>query len=57
MLDKLDDTPTIANVDSYRKRWGEHSLRKDGSQIPNIAFQYNPKCRREVGRPRKGSEL
>ena len=40
-------------MDSYRKRRGEHLLRMDGSRMPKIAFEYNPKRRRDVERPRK----
>ena len=54
---ELNITHIMANIDSYRKQWGKHLLRMDGSQIPNIAFQYNPKGRRDVGRPRKRCEL
>jgi hypothetical protein len=38
---ELNITPIIANIDSYRKCWGKHLLRMDGSQIPKITFKYN----------------
>jgi hypothetical protein len=43
----------IAIIDSYRKLWRENVLRMDGSQISKVVFEYNPKGRRDVGRPRK----
>jgi hypothetical protein len=46
-------THRTANIDSYRKCWGEHLLRMDGSQILKIPFKYNPKGKREVRCPRK----
>jgi len=57
ILDRLYIIPTIANIDGYRKRWGEHLLGMDVSRIQNIAFEDNPKWRRDVGRPRKRCEL
>jgi 5-enolpyruvylshikimate-3-phosphate synthase len=42
----------IGNANSYRKR-GENTLKMEGSQIPKIAFEYNPKGRKDVGSPRK----
>jgi hypothetical protein len=50
---ELNVTPIIANTDSYRKGWGDHLQRLDGSQIPKIAFKYIPKGERDVGCPRK----
>jgi hypothetical protein len=49
----LKVTPVTSNIYIYRKRRGEHLLKMDGSRIPKIAFEYYPKGRRHVGRPRK----
>jgi len=48
----LNVTHMTANIDSYRKLWGEKVLRMDRSQISEIAFEYNPKGRKDVGPPR-----
>lgn len=45
---ELNITPIIANIDSYRKCWGEHLLRMDGSQIPKITFKCGT-SKKEVG--------
>jgi len=50
---ELNITHIMANIDSYRKQWGKHLLRMDGSQILKIPFKYNPRGRREVRCPRK----
>jgi len=34
----------ITNIGSYSRRWGEYLLRKDGSRIENVDFEYNPKA-------------
>jgi hypothetical protein len=49
----LNVTHMIANIDSNSERWGENALRMERSQISRIAFEYKPKVRRYVGRPRK----
>jgi hypothetical protein len=41
-----------SNIDSYRKFWGDNLLRMDGLRISKIAYEYNPKGRRNVGHPR-----
>jgi hypothetical protein len=38
----LNVTPVNANTVSYRKQWGEHLLRRDGTRIPEIDLKYNP---------------
>ena len=50
---ELNVIPRNENVDSYRKRWTEHLLGMDGPRIAKIAFEYNPKGRRDVGCSRK----
>jgi hypothetical protein len=49
----LNVTHMIANINSHRNIWRENLLRMDRLQISKIAFEYNPKGRRNVGRPRK----
>jgi len=50
---ELNITHIMANIGSYRKQWGKHLLRMDGSQILKIPFKYNPRGRREMRCPRK----
>jgi hypothetical protein len=50
---ELNISPITANTDSYRKQWEEHLQSMGGSQIPKFVFEYNPKGKRDVGRPRK----
>jgi hypothetical protein len=37
----------------YQKRWLDHLERMDRSCLPKLAFQYQPRGRRDAGRPRK----
>jgi hypothetical protein len=53
MTQRSNAIPTTENIDSYSKQWGEDSLRTDRSRSPKIASEYNPKGRRDEGRPGK----
>jgi len=53
IIQELNVTPIIANIDSNRQWRGENWLRIDESWILKIAFKNNPKGRRDAGHPRK----
>lgn len=42
---------TTENIDNYRKCWREHLLRMDEPRISKVSVEYNPKRRKDVGRP------
>ena len=37
----------------YQEKWLQHIQRMDANRIPKQALQYQPKGRRNIGRPRK----
>lgn len=40
-------------VEDYKGKWKEHLSRMDNERIPALIQQYQPKGKRDVGRPRK----
>ncbi|KAJ4429720.1 hypothetical protein ANN_21924 [Periplaneta americana] len=46
-------------VEDYKEKWKEHLSRMDNERIPALIQQYQPKGKRDVGRPRKriGEEI
>ncbi|KAJ4429026.1 hypothetical protein ANN_26022 [Periplaneta americana] len=40
-------------VEDYKEKWKEHLSRMDNERIPALIQQYQPKGKRDVGRPRK----
>ena len=43
----------VKEIKQYQKRWLQHVKRMDTNRIPKQALQYQPKRRRNIGRPRK----
>ena len=43
----------VKEIKQYQKKWLQHVQRLDTNIIPNQALQYQPKGRRNIGRPRK----
>jgi hypothetical protein len=43
----------VKEIKRYQKKWLQHVQRMDTNRIPKQALQYNPKGRRNIGRPRK----
>ena len=43
----------VKEIKVYQKKWLQHVQRMDTNRLPKQAVQYEPKGRRNVGRPRK----
>ena len=43
----------VKEIKQYQEKWLQHIQRMDTNRIPKQALQYNPKGRRNIGRPRK----
>jgi len=43
----------IKEIKQYQEKWLQHVQRMDTNRIPKQALQYQPKGRRNIGRPRK----
>jgi hypothetical protein len=43
----------IEDIELYQKSWLDHLERMDRSRLPKLAFQYQPRGRRDAGRPGK----
>jgi len=43
----------VKEVKQYQEKWLQHVQRKDTNRMPKQALQYQPKGRRNIGRPRK----
>jgi hypothetical protein len=43
----------LDDVISYQKNWIDHLKRMDRNRIPKLAFQYQPRGQRDIGRPRR----
>ena len=43
----------VKEIKQYQKKWLQHVQRMDTYRLPKQALQYEPKGRRNVGRPRK----
>ena len=46
-------TYVVQEIKQYQKKWLQHVQRMDTNRIPTQALKYNPKGRRNIGRPRK----
>ena len=44
---------TVKEIKQYQEKWLQHVQRMDTNRIPKQALQYQPKGRRNIGRPRK----
>jgi len=44
---------TVKEIKQYQKKWLQHVHRMDTNRLPKQAIQYQPKGRRNIGRPRK----
>jgi hypothetical protein len=42
----------IEDIKLYQKKWLDHLERMDRSQLQKLAFQCQPRARRDMGRPR-----
>ncbi|PSN42823.1 hypothetical protein C0J52_12682 [Blattella germanica] len=49
---ELEAEAVNSRMDRYRKRWLQHVGRMEDTRLPKLAFQYAPKGKRDVGRPR-----
>jgi hypothetical protein len=45
------------DIKLYQKIWIDPLERMDSSRLPKPAFQYQPRGRRDVGRPRKNRKI
>ena len=43
----------VKEIKQYQEKWLQHVQRMDTNRLPKQALQYNPKGRRNIGRPRK----
>ena len=43
----------VKEIKQYQEKWLQHVQRMDTNRIPKQALQYQPKERRNIGRPRK----
>jgi len=43
----------VKEIKQYQEKWLQHVQRTDTNRIPKQALQYQPKGRRNIGRPRK----
>jgi len=43
----------VKEIKDYLENWLQHAQRMDTNRIPKQALQYQPKGRRNIGRPRK----
>jgi hypothetical protein len=43
----------VTEIKQYQEKWLQHIQRIDTNRIPKQALQYEPKGRKNVGRPRK----
>jgi hypothetical protein len=43
----------VLGIKLYQKKWLDHLERMDRSRLPELAFQYQPRERRNMGRPRR----
>jgi len=44
---------TVKEIKQYQEKWVQHVQMMDTNRIPKQALQYQPKGRRNIGRPRK----
>jgi hypothetical protein len=42
----------VDEIQSYQKNWLQHVKRMEHSRIPRMALEYQPKGKRDVGRPK-----
>ncbi|PSN51713.1 hypothetical protein C0J52_12307 [Blattella germanica] len=49
---ELEAEAVNSRMDRYRKRWLQHVERMEYTRLPKLTFQYAPKGKRDVGRPR-----
>jgi hypothetical protein len=43
----------LEDIISYQKNWIDHLKQMDRNRIPKLASQYQPRGRRDIGRPRR----
>jgi hypothetical protein len=43
----------VKEIKQYQEKWLQHVQKMDTNRIPKKALQYNPKGRRNIGRPTK----
>ena len=44
---------TVKEIKQYQEKWLQHVQRMDTNRVPKQALQYQPKGRRNIGRPMK----
>ena len=50
---KMGAQNTVKEIRQYQEKWLQRVQRMDTNRIPKHALQYQPKGRRNIGRPRK----
>lgn len=50
---KLDIYAIKDKIKEYKTRWKDHMGRMEEHRCPILAYKYNPREKRDVGRPRK----
>jgi len=50
---KTEAQKIIKEIKEYQKKWLKHVQRMDTNRLPKQKLQYQPKGRRNIGRPRK----
>jgi len=50
---KMGAQNIVKEIKHYQKKWLQHVQRTDTNRLPKQALQYEPKGRRNKGRPRK----
>ena len=47
----------VKEIKQYQEKWLQHVRRMDTNRIPNQALQYEPKGRKNIGRPRRRYDM
>jgi hypothetical protein len=55
--EKLKAGHTVDEIQSYQKNWLQHVKRMEHSRIHRMALEYEPKGKRDIGRPKQDGEI
>jgi hypothetical protein len=55
--DRLKGNNPIQDIKLYKKSWLDHLQRMNRSRLPRLNFQYQPRGRRDAGRPGKDGKF
>jgi hypothetical protein len=53
ICNRLKVNSIVEDMKLYQKKWLDHLERTDRSRLPRLAFHYQPRGRRDMGRPRR----